>query len=145
MVLLFFNLQKVNAQVKRDTIYYLLDTAKVPVKDRMFTSEREGPAIGHILRCKCFPYGYSIFFYYPITDKKERRVSLQEFRKVRTVSITELIDLSLKCLEPVYRNKYQFIFAEPEGKNIRLTNMKVWIPSEPRKTITVETIKPVKN
>ena len=60
--LLLFNLQKVNAQVKRDTIYYLLDTAKVPVKDRMFHFTAEGPAMGYTLACQCFPYGYSIFF-----------------------------------------------------------------------------------
>ena len=145
VILLLFNLQKANAQVKIDTIYYLLDTAKVPVKDRMFRIEREGPSMDYALECKCFPYGYSIFFYYQIADKKEQKISIQEFSKIKTVSITQLIDLALKCLPPENRNLYQFIFAEPEGKNIRLTEMKLWIPLKPRKTSTETTIKPIKN
>ncbi len=145
VVLLLFNLQKVNAQIKRDTIYYLLDTAKVPIKDRMFRIEREGPVIGYVLECKCYPYARGIAFYFPITDKKERKISLQEFRKIKTVSIRELIDLALKCLPPGHTDLYKFIFAEPEGNNIRLTDMMLWIPTKPRITDTVKTIEPMKN
>ncbi|MBB2146599.1 hypothetical protein GM921_13940 [Pedobacter sp. LMG 31464] len=145
MFLLLFNLQKVNAQAKRDTIYYLLDTAKVPIKDRMFRIESEGPFMFYSLECKCFPYGYGIGFYYQIADKKEKRISFQKFRQLKTVSVMQLIDLALKCLPPENRNKYQFIFAEPEGDKIRLTEMMLWIPLKPRKTITVETIGPIRN
>lgn len=145
MFLLLFNLQKVNAQVKIDTIYYLLDTAKVPIKDRMFRIEREGPAMCYILECKCFPYATGITFFFPIADKKEKIISLQEFRQIKTVSVMQLIDLALKCLPPGNRNKYEFIFAEPDGNHFRLTDMKIWIPTKPRNTITVTTIEPIKN
>jgi hypothetical protein len=145
MVLLLFNLQKVNAQVKTDTIYYLLDTAKVPIKDRMFRIEREGPAMCYILECKCYPYATGISFLFDIASKKEKIISLQEFRRIKTVSITQLIDLALKCLPPGHRGLYKFIFAEPTGKNIRLKDMVLGTPYEPRKTITVETIGPIKN
>ena len=145
LILLLFNIQKVNAQVKRDSIYYLLDTANVPIKDRMFHIESEGSFMFYSLECKCFPYEYGIGFYYQIDDKKEKRISLREFKKIKTVSITELIDVSLKCLPPGNRNKYQFIFAEPDGNHFRLTDMKIWIPTKPRNTITVTTIEPIKN
>lgn len=79
IVLLLFNFQKVNAQVKIDTIYYLLDTAKIPVKDRMFRIEREGPAMCYILECKCFPHSRGITFLFDIADKKEQKISVQEF------------------------------------------------------------------
>lgn len=144
-VLLLFNRQEVNAQIKRDTIYYLLDTAKVPKKDRMFRIDREGPAMFYSLECKCFPYEYGIGFYYQIKDKKAKSIGLQEFRQLKTVSIVELIDLALKYLPPANRSKYKFIFAEPEGNHIRLIDMKVWIPTKPRKTITVTTIEQIKN
>lgn len=145
IVLLLFNLPKVSAQVKTDTIYYLLDTANVPIKDRMFRIEIENPFVFYSLECKCFPYGYGIGFYYPIVNKKEKKVSIQEFRKLKTVSITQLIDLALKCLAPENRSKYQFIIAEPKGDSIILTEMKVWIPSKPRNNSTVTTIEPMKN
>jgi len=145
MVLLLFNLQKVNAQVKIDTIYYLLDTANVPIKDRMFRIEIENPFMFYTLECKCFPYGYGIGFYYPIVNKKEKKISVQEFRKLKIVSITQLIDLALKSLAPENRSKYQFIIAEPDGSNIKLTQMKVWIPTKPQKTITTTTIEPISN
>lgn len=143
--LILFNLPRVNAQVKIDTIYYLLDTTKIPIKDRMFNIEREGPFMFYSLECKCFPYGYGIGFYYQIADKKGKKVSVQEFRKLKTVSITQLIDLALKCLATENRSKYQFIIAEPKGDNIILTEMKVWIPSKPRNNSTVTTIEPMKN
>lgn len=145
VVLLFCSLQKVNAQVKRDTIYYLLDTANVPIKDRMFRIEREGPAMCYILECKCYPYATGISFLFDIVNKKEKRISLEEFSKIKTVSITELIDFALKCLPPGHRGLYKFIFAEPEGNLIRLTDMMLWEPYKPEKTYKVETIKPIKN
>lgn len=143
--LLLFSLQKVKAQIKRDTIYYLLDTTKVPIKDRMFISESEGSFKGYVLRCKCFPFGYSIFFYYKIGSKKEKEINLKEFSKLKTVSVTQLMDLAIESLAPANKNKYQFIIAEPEGSNIRLTDMMLWIPTKPRNTDTETTIKPIKS
>lgn len=145
IVLLLFNLQKANAQLKIDTIYYLLDTAKVPIKDRMFRIEIENPFMFYTLECKCFPYGYGIGFYYPIVNKKAKKISLQEFTKLKIVSITQLIDLALKCLAPENRSKYQFIIAEPEANNMKLTEVKVWIPIKPRNNSTVTTIEPISN
>ena len=139
-------LAKLNAQEKKtDTIYYLLDTAKVPVNDRMFHIESEGPFMFYSLQCKCFPYGYGIGFYHKIANKKEKEISFQEFRQVKTVSIIELIDLAVDYLTPANRNKYQFIFVEPEGNHFRLIDMKIWIPTKPRKTTTITTIEPIKN
>lgn len=143
--LLLFNTQKVSAQLKTDTIYYLLDTAKVPVKERMFRIEREGTFMCYILECKCYPYATGITFFFPIADKKEKTISLQEFRQFKTVSVTQLIDLALKCLPPGHTGLYKFIFAEPDGNNILLTDMILGIPYKPNKTITIEKIEPMKN
>ncbi len=145
LVLLLFNIQKVNAQIKRDTIYYLLDTAKVPIKDRMFRIEREGPAMCYILECRCFPYSRGITFLFDIANKKEKKISFQEFKKLKTVSVTQLIDLAIKCLPPENRNLYKFIFAEPEENYIKLTDMMLYTYYDPRKTITVEIIKGAEN
>jgi hypothetical protein len=145
IALLVFNFQKVNAQVKTDTIYYLLDTANVPVKDRMFRIEREGPAMCYVLECRCFPYSRGITFLYDIANKKEKKISLNEFREFKTVSITQLIDLAIKCLAAEKRSLYKFIFAEPDGKNIRLTDMTLWTYYDPRTTNKVGTIEPIKN
>jgi hypothetical protein len=145
IALLLFKFQKVNAQVKTDTIYYLLDTAQVPVKDRMFRIEIENPFMFYTLECKCFPYGYGIGFYYPIANKKEYKISVQEFRQFKTASVTQLIDFAIKSLLPENKSKYQFIIAEPEGNKIKLTDMKVWIPMKPRKTTAITTSEPMKN
>ncbi|MCZ4244563.1 hypothetical protein [Pedobacter punctiformis] len=142
--LLFFNMQKVSAQIKkikRDTVYYLLDTASVSVKDRMFKIEREESAMMYLLQCKCYPYATNIPFYFDIYKNKKEIISRKEFKKIKTVSIVELIVIALKCLPPANRTDYKFIFIEPDGKNMRLTDMVLGAPYNPREVNSTEKIK----
>ncbi|GGE60558.1 hypothetical protein EV200_103638 [Pedobacter psychrotolerans] len=128
---ILFNIHKVRAQVKGDTVYYLLDTANVPVKDRMFKIEREESAMMYLLQCKCYPYATNIPFYFDIYKKKT--ISRKEFKKIKIVSIIQLIVIALKCLPPASRTDYKFIFIEPEGRNMKLTDMVLGAPYNPRK------------
>jgi len=140
-----FNTQKSEAQVKnvkKDTVYYLLDTLAVPIKDRMFKVEREGTAVFFLLKCKCYPFSTDIPFYYDVYRKKENRIKKTEFDQIRTVPITQLIEIAIKCLEAKQVNNYEFIFIEPDGAKMKLIHMTLGPPYNPRETITVETIKP---
>lgn len=79
IIVVFFNLSRVSAQnnqLKKDTIYYLLDTAVVPVKDRMFKIEPEGPFMVYQILCKCYPYATSISFLCNISPRREINTNL---------------------------------------------------------------------
>ncbi len=135
--LLLFKPQKVKAQneeIKRDTIYYLLDTAAIPAKDRIFTFEREGPFMLYVLQCRCYPFSKDISFFYSIERQKiNKKISIEEFSKIKTVPITQLIDVALKCLPRADWTRYKFVFIEPEGENMRLIDMALATPYNPRK------------
>lgn len=133
---LFFYAQEAVAQneiIKKDTIYYLLDTTNISIKDRMFNIEREGPAMIYQLKCKCYPYSTNITFYFDINHKKEERIKLREFNKLNTVSIAQLIEIAVKILAPNEKNKYEFIFIEPIGSEMKLIEMTLAAPYNPRK------------
>lgn len=117
---------------KLDTIYYLLDTAATSAKDRIFTFEREGPAMIYGLQCRCYPYGLDVNFIYNIERHKEKRISMTEFNKLNKVSIVELIDIARKCLPPADPMKYKFGIIEPDGENMKIIYMFLGRPYEPR-------------
>jgi hypothetical protein len=134
--ILFFSDKEAIAQnqiIKKDTIYYLLDTANTSIKDRMFKIEREGPAMIYQLKCKCYPYSTNITFYFDINHKKEKKIKPQEFNNLSTVSISQLIEIAVKLLAPNEKNKYKFMFIEPIGSEMRLIDMTLAAPYNPRK------------
>jgi hypothetical protein len=133
LLLLAFNMQKVKAQ--RDTVYYLLDTAAVPIKDRMFRMVDEGPFRIYFLACRCYPYSRGIPFIFNINRKRERIINKQEFRQLKISSITELIDFALKSLDPK-PVKYNFIFIEPHGEDMKLIDVTLGAPYRSRKVTT---------
>jgi hypothetical protein len=135
LLLLALNMQNVQAQ--KDTVYYLLDTAALPIKDRMFQIENEGPARMYLLKCKCYPSSTSIPFYFDISRKRERIINKQEFRQLKTSSLTELIDFAIRSLDPKAAT-YQFIFIEPVGEVMKLIDISL---APPYKSTKVESAK----
>jgi hypothetical protein len=130
LLFLALNMQKVKAQ--KDTVYYLLDTAALPIKDRMFRTEDEGPFRTYVLECRCYPYSMGIPFYFNIYRKREKTIDKKKFLQIKTLSISELIDIALKCLEPSIWLKYKFIFIEPHGDDMKLIDITLGAPHDPR-------------
>lgn len=124
------SMHKVKAQ--KDTVYYLLDTAAVPIKDRMFKMDNEGPFRIYVLGCRCYPSSTNIGFYFNIYGKRERIINQQEFRRLKTSSITALIDFAIKSLDPKAAN-YEFIFIEPNGEDLKLIGVSLAPPYDSRK------------
>ncbi|TCO17538.1 hypothetical protein EV200_1161 [Pedobacter psychrotolerans] len=84
--LLLFKTQNVKAQnekIKRDTIYYLLDTAAIPAKDRIFTFEREGPFKLYVLQCRCYPFFKDISFFIVRSDIKTKKLALKNLARLK--------------------------------------------------------------
>jgi hypothetical protein len=138
LLLLAFNMQNVKAQ--RDTVYYLLDTAAVPIKDRMFRMDNEGPFRFYLLECSCYPSSVGIPFYFNV-HRKKRIIDKKTFLQLKTSSITELIGFALESLEPK-PVKYKFIFIEPNGEDMNLTDIFIAPPYKSRK-VTTEMFVPI--
>lgn len=135
IVVVFFALPRVsaqNSQLKKDTIYFLFDTAAVPVKDRIFKIEPERPSMVYHIMCSCYPYATSIGFYYNLSSRRETKIKMKAARKIKTVSIIELIEIAMKCQDLNVRKKYEFIFLEPDGREMRLTKMFLGRPYKPQ-------------
>lgn len=101
-------------EVKKDTIYYLIDTAKVPIKDRMFLTGQEGNFYGYRLTCKCYPYQTDAFFTY-LRSRKGTEVTKDDLRLLNTINLRELIRIVVQHgLDQV--NKTIFFFIELNGQ-----------------------------
>jgi len=101
---------KVQAQgSKGDTLYYLLDTTKTPVKDRLWVSGKEGSFKYFKIMCECLKDNSRPTFVYKLNDKGTQ-IDESDFRKKNFISLSKLIKLS----KQTNINKHQIIyFVEP--------------------------------
>ncbi|MBB6502811.1 hypothetical protein [Pedobacter cryoconitis] len=137
-------IQKVKAQsekVKKDTVYYHLDTTAIPIKDRMFAIDEEAGTVSYVLLCKCYPWETDLRFFYT-KGKNTKSISKEEFSKIKTISITQLIEIAVKYAKDRI-DRHTFFFILPNGKNMKVTKAYLSDPRKPRApTITVETVNP---
>ncbi|QNK64824.1 hypothetical protein H7F33_10230 [Pedobacter sp. PAMC26386] len=129
---LLFNVQKAEAQsIKKnqDTVFYFLDTVATPAKDRIIRIERETPYLGYIILCKCYPLNADPVFYTRI-DSYKKVISKEEFAKIKTISLTRLIEIAVKYAnDKIYSHK--FFFIEPDGNNMKVTKVTLEGPRKP--------------
>lgn len=78
------------AQRPTDTLNYLIDTAKVPVRDRMFDIVQEGEYYAYRLGCKCLTWQNDAVFTYRI-NQKGTIVSLDDLKKMNLSNLSHLI------------------------------------------------------
>jgi hypothetical protein len=99
--------------MKKDTMYYLLDTLKVPINDRMVTlAEKEGDGKFFLIQCPCLAHDEKPQFYYRISKKIS--VSKKTFNSIKLISLTSLIEITKKSGND-FRNKYVFYMIEPQN------------------------------
>lgn len=127
--------------VIQDTVYYHLDTAAIPIKDRMFAFDEEAGTVSYVVLCKCYPWETDLRFFYTKT-KNTKTISKEAFRKIKTISITQLIEIGVKYAKDRI-DRHVFFFIEPNGKNMKVTKVYLSDPRKPQgSTITVETVHP---
>jgi hypothetical protein len=99
-----------------DTIYYLVDTAKIPVNDRMVKTEWEngGYAKDFIIDVPCLMDHVNPSFICSGSAKAGKVISRSSLHKLKLVNLSTLI--SLLCIHgAVYTEKYVTYFVEPYG------------------------------
>ncbi|MCX2452062.1 hypothetical protein OQX61_12390 [Pedobacter sp. PLR] len=141
---LIFNTQVSKAQDnERSNIYYFLDTAAVPIKDRIFDLYSYGYTKNFNILCRCYPWNTNVNFF-SINPKDTRPFTLQEFNEIKTVSLPDLIDIAIQyAKDRIY--KYNFYFIEPVSDKMKITKVILAWPTKPRTHSTIIEIKPIKN
>ncbi|WP_316747140.1 hypothetical protein [Pedobacter gandavensis] len=128
---------------KRTNIYYFLDTAAVPIKDRIFEIDNNGSTIYYNILCMCYPWQTNIRFF-STRVSKTRPLALDEFNKIKTASILDLINIGIQFGKELIV-KYNFFIIEPVGKEMRITEVTLAYPRKPKTHSTIIEVKPLKN
>jgi hypothetical protein len=111
MTLFLYNIAR--AQRPTDTLNYLVDTAKTPLRDRMFNIGLEGDYYAYQLACKCLTWQNDAVFTYRV-DQKGTVVSPNDLKKMNLSNLTRLIYVATEF--GIYRrDKTVFNFIEKIG------------------------------
>lgn len=131
------------ANKNKDTVYYLLDTASVPLNDRMFEIGEEAGNIYYILKCRCYPWNMNpIFFSVPAKKNDTHHISDEDFRRLKKISLVQLTDIAFNYGKDKI-DKTDFYFIEPSEDKFKIMKTYLLKSRKPRGgTITMETIKP---
>lgn len=115
LVLLFFSYNCFGQKVtKRDTVYFLVDIAKIPPNDNIISTLIEGPAKWFVFNCECLKYNGTPSFYSIIS--KRIIIDKKEFKKLKLISITQLMKIVKANDNYNIDDKCATWFIEPKGR-----------------------------
>ena len=142
MFILGFCYSNLSAQVKTkvDTVFYLLDTAKTPVNDRMWEVGIELPFKQYVLKCPCLLYNSEIAFMYPIKDTGNI-FDLDKLQKFKLIDLPRLIGKSKQFIENNFKGLVFFIIEPYKNKYI-IHRVGLMQPIKPFKSIDIITVLP---
>jgi hypothetical protein len=106
---------QLNKPIKKDTLYYLIDTAKTPKLDRVFEIEHSKQFVFYTINCPCYAVKWKPQFYYVFkgtsnydANLKPVYITKNEMKKLPSVTLYKLITLS--CSEGTSVNTRHTIF-----------------------------------
>ncbi|WP_316822815.1 hypothetical protein [Pedobacter gandavensis] len=144
--ILFLTNQDCEGQInkkEKDSVYYYLDTAAVAIKDRMVFKDSLAYGISYYIPCKCNLGGSNINFE-KSKFAKSKAITLDEFKKIKTVSITDLLSIVVNKITDKSKITSYFII-EPSGKAMKISQV---LLMDPRRTEVIDKggvyIKPIK-
>ena len=106
---------QLNKAIKKDTIYYLIDTAKTPKLDRVFEIEHSKQFIFYTIDCYCYAVKWKPQFYYIFKGTSNYDANLNPVyitnSKIEKMSFANLYKLiTLSCSEGTNFNARHVIF-----------------------------------
>jgi hypothetical protein len=114
-------------KAKKDTLYYLIDTAKTPTRDRVFSINyvKVAEVVQYYLNCPCVWSDQWPTFLYVLRKSLDDRTFIKptyiEEKNLKNISFIPLKDLIEKACENdyyVFNDKYVLFFIEhlPDGR-----------------------------
>ncbi len=100
---------------KIDTIYYLVDTLHIPIRDRMITHSTTQQYTFYSLKCPCLQaHNLPVFR----TNLSEQTViSKQEYLKYKLTDLSQLIGLVISNDDDHFADRFKIFFLFPSGQN----------------------------
>jgi len=122
---------------KTDSIFFLVDTTKTPVNERMWGIDSTSLYKNYVIKCPCLRFNGMPTFFYSITEKegKGELINASELKTLKFISLSSLILKSKQLLDTEMISRL-FYLVEPKGKkyimhNVALINPAIKITSPP--------------
>jgi hypothetical protein len=126
----------------KDTIYYLVDTIKIPVKDQMLEIGIDGPFKYYSIQCRCLKYNQMPTFIYNINRSKSNDlIKSDKIKTINFTSLSKLISLSQQDGGDSFNNYHVTFFIEHIGNNYIKHLVRLLKPQKREPTIDYEIIK----
>jgi len=103
------------SNIKKDTIYYLVDTAKTSTYDRLITVQKNDTEQFYTINCPCLINNSKPVFRCNI--EKKTYVDTIAFKSLKLTYLSELIELVRKNDNITFNDKFTIFFIEPSKKN----------------------------
>jgi len=122
------------AQTRRriDSIFYLLDTLKTPVLDRMWDVDLEYGGIKvYAIRCSCLQYDQRPTFSYHSDRAKSSTLTKKDLGTIKLTSLNELVIKAKQFTTVGFKGKYAFFIVEPDKKGYIYHQVNLLTPRAP--------------
>jgi hypothetical protein len=139
LAIIFFGVLNASAQEdkKVDSIFYLLDTLKTPVDNRMWHIDENSSFKNYTIQCPCLQNNGMPTFFYSVTDKGDtgKAINKKQLKNIKLISLPALIVKAKQLLDTQIISR-GFFFIEPNGKKyvvhpVALINPAIKIVSPP--------------
>jgi len=126
-----------------DTVYYLLDTTKTPLKDRMWDIGIEERYKYYTIQCPCLKFNNSPTFVYNLKEGGTK-MSGDQIARLSFVSLSSLIERAKAATDLTATTLYIFYIIEKNAENEYISHkMSLLPPRQPVKYIDYDNITPV--
>lgn len=129
------------ANVKADTVYYLLDTAKTPINDRMWEIHQEYPSLKlYTIKCSCLQFNNQPIFVENLGNSEEI-INEEKFKTIALLTLPSLIEKAKQLTSNYDLNKrYPLFLVERQSKKYIIHRVRLIRPSKPNTAITKDYI-----
>jgi hypothetical protein len=118
---------------KVTSIYYLIDTAKVPVNARMWDIHMEYPSLKlYTIECPCMQYGQKPTFVYDTSAIRDYVINKKKLSTIKFTSLTVLILKSKQITTIGSKGRYSIFIVEPKGEKYVVHPVRLIKPLKPR-------------
>lgn len=124
-----------------DTLYYLVDTTKVPVKDRMMKIGVEANFKFYNILCQCSKDLLMPTFIYSLNKPElTETLSKSKAEELKFISLAELLQMSQQESFDIFNNHHTVFFIEPDGNKYLKHKVTFLHPVKRNQSIDTETV-----
>ncbi|WP_448703007.1 hypothetical protein ACFGVR_11705 [Mucilaginibacter sp. AW1-3] len=135
LLLLMFSLMislKAYSQ-KIDSVYYLLDTSKIPKNANMWDIGIEHPFKYFTILCPCMQYGQNPTFLYK-EDDPGQTITANQLKLIKQINLVNLIQTAKSFTDKGFSIKKNIFLIEANGRKYTMHRVGIVPPQKPRRS-----------